>query len=58
MKMLETLRRYLVEEGRDPKAFGVEAWIRHNLGGPEDWRKAVDAWADVRASHATFYTFD
>ena len=56
MKMLETLRDYLAEEGRDPQTFGVEAWIRYNLGGPEDWRSAVDAWRNAGASHATFYT--
>jgi len=56
MKMLETLRDYLAEEGRDPQTFGVEAWIRHNLGGPDEWRSAVDAWRNAGASHATFYT--
>ncbi len=56
MAMLEKLRGYLAADGRDPAAFGVEAWIRHNLGGPEDWRKAVDTWREAGASHATFYT--
>ena len=56
MAMLEKLKGYLADEGRDPSAFGVEAWIRHNLGGPDDWRKAVDTWRDAGASHATFYT--
>ena len=56
MAMLEALRGYLEAEGRDPASFGVEAWIRHNLGGPEDWRRAVDTWAAAGASHATFYT--
>lgn len=56
MQMLEKLKGYLAEEGRDPATFGVEAWIRHNLGGPDDWRKAVDTWRDAGASHATFYT--
>lgn len=56
MQMLEKLHGYLRDEGRDPAGFGVEAWIRHNLGGPDDWRKAVDTWRDAGASHATFYT--
>ena len=56
MGMLEKLREYLAAEGRDPATFGVEAWIRHNLGGPEDWRRAVNTWREAGASHATFYT--
>ncbi len=56
MAMLEKLKGYLADEGRDPASFGVEAWIRHNLGGPDDWRSAVDTWRDAGASHATFYT--
>ena len=56
MQMLEKLHGYLREEGRDPASFGVEAWIRHNLGGADDWRKAVDTWRDAGATHATFYT--
>ena len=54
--MLEKLKGYLADEGRDPASFGVEAWIRHNLGGPQDWRSAVDTWREAGASHATFYT--
>ena len=56
MAMLEKLKGYLADEGRDPASFGVEAWIRHNLGGPDDWRSSVDKWRDAGASHATFYT--
>jgi len=56
MGMLEKLRGYLADEGRDPARFGVEAWIRHSLGGPDDWRSAVDTWREAGASHATFYT--
>ena len=56
MAMLEKLHGYLAEEGRDPAAFGVEAWIRYSLGGPPEWRRAVDTWRDAGASHATFYT--
>ncbi|MGY9054502.1 MAG: LLM class F420-dependent oxidoreductase [Alphaproteobacteria bacterium] len=53
---LEKLHGYLKEEGRDPATFGVEAWIRHSLGGPEEWRGAVEKWRGMGASHATYYT--
>ncbi|HKK31514.1 MAG TPA: LLM class F420-dependent oxidoreductase [Alphaproteobacteria bacterium] len=56
MQMLEKLRSFLKEQGRDPASFGVEAWIRYNLGGPAEWRRAVDTWRSAGASHATFYT--
>jgi probable F420-dependent oxidoreductase len=53
---LEKLHGYLKEEGRDPATFGVEAWIRHSLGGPEEWGGALEKWRGMGASHATYYT--
>ncbi|MBT4690973.1 MAG: LLM class F420-dependent oxidoreductase [Rhodospirillaceae bacterium] len=53
---LTALQGYLRDEGRDPSAFGVEAWLRSNLGGADDWRAAADTWTGLGASHLTFYT--
>ncbi|MFP6748223.1 MAG: LLM class F420-dependent oxidoreductase [Alphaproteobacteria bacterium] len=53
---LETLHGYLREEGRDPAAFGLEAWVRSGIGGPEDWRGTVETWRGMGASHITFNT--
>ena len=54
--MLEALRGYLVEEGRDPATFGIEAWIRYGDGNPEGWRETADKWLELGATHLTFYT--
>jgi probable F420-dependent oxidoreductase len=53
---LARLRDYLYAEGRDPNAFGIEAWIRSSIGGPEQWREAAERWHTLGATHVTFYT--
>jgi probable F420-dependent oxidoreductase len=53
---LERLRNYLRAEGRDPEAFGIEAWVRSSIGGPDQWRTASERWAALGATHVTFYT--
>ena len=47
---------YLAAVGRDPGAFGIEAWIRSSSGGPEQWREAAERWHALGATHVTFYT--
>jgi len=54
--MLDKLHGFLEAEGRDPKTFGLEAWIRSNVGGPEEQAAVVETWRGLGASHATFYT--
>jgi probable F420-dependent oxidoreductase len=54
--MLEALRGYLVDEGRDPATFGIEAWIRFGDGDPDGWRETADKWLELGATHLTFYT--
>jgi alkanesulfonate monooxygenase SsuD/methylene tetrahydromethanopterin reductase-like flavin-dependent oxidoreductase (luciferase family) len=53
---LARLRGYLEAEGRDPGAFGIEAWVRSGSGGPDAWRTAAERWAALGATHVTFYT--
>ncbi len=53
---LEKLHGFLRDEGRDPATFGLEAWIRSNLGGAPEWRAAVETWRGLGASHVTFNT--
>lgn len=54
--MLDALRGYLAEEGRDPATFGIEAWIRYGDGNPDGWRETADKWLALGATHLTFYT--
>jgi alkanesulfonate monooxygenase SsuD/methylene tetrahydromethanopterin reductase-like flavin-dependent oxidoreductase (luciferase family) len=53
---LESLHGHLRDQGRDPAAFGVEAWIRSNNGGPDVWRATAEQWRALGASHLAFYT--
>ena len=53
---LERLHNYLRAEGRDPEMFGIEAWVRSGIGGPDQWRTAAERWTALGATHVTFYT--
>jgi probable F420-dependent oxidoreductase len=55
-EQLARLHGYLRDQGRDPSAFGLEAWIRSGIGGPDKWREAAERWRTLGASHVTFYT--
>ncbi|MEQ9640725.1 MAG: LLM class F420-dependent oxidoreductase [Alphaproteobacteria bacterium] len=52
---LKQLRQYLRDEGRNPFQFGIEVWVRAGKGGPDDWRRAADAWAEHSITHVGFY---
>ncbi|MDR7545231.1 MAG: LLM class F420-dependent oxidoreductase [Armatimonadota bacterium] len=50
-EMVERLRRELALTGRDPASFGIEGRIPLGSGGPETWRRAVNEWRDLCATH-------
>jgi probable F420-dependent oxidoreductase len=47
------LRRYVEEAGRDPTEVGIEVWVSTAEGGPDDWKRAAEAWARSGVSHVT-----
>jgi alkanesulfonate monooxygenase SsuD/methylene tetrahydromethanopterin reductase-like flavin-dependent oxidoreductase (luciferase family) len=49
----DTLRRYVKEEGRDPREVGIEVWVSTGEGGPDDWRKEFEYWKSVGVTHVT-----
>jgi len=53
---LEQLRGYVTAAGRDPKQFGIDPWI--SIAGLErdEWRRRVDAWRALGASHVAVDT--
>ena len=55
-KALDKLYKFLLEEGRDPKTFGIEAWIRFGDGNRESWVSTAKKWLTLGADHLTFYT--
>ena len=50
------LRRYVEEAGRDPGEVGIEVWVSTAEGGPDDWKRAADAWAEAGVTHVTLNT--
>ena len=51
-----SLINFFSDEGRDPKTFGIEAWIRFGDGNPEVWMSTAKKWLTLGADHLTFYT--
>jgi alkanesulfonate monooxygenase SsuD/methylene tetrahydromethanopterin reductase-like flavin-dependent oxidoreductase (luciferase family) len=54
--VIERLRSYAVEAGRDPNAIGIEARISLKGGTPETWHAATEAWRDLGATHLSINT--
>ena len=54
--LIEKIRRYAQESGRDPTAIGIEGRIAYGQGVPQDWMRALQAWKSVGATHGSFNT--
>lgn len=50
-EMVERLRGYARDAGRDPAGIGIEARVGIERGGPDDWRRAADEWRGLGATH-------
>jgi probable F420-dependent oxidoreductase len=50
------LKQYLQEAGRSMADIGMEPRIRYDDGDPEIWRKRVEEWEAVDATHLTVMT--
>jgi probable F420-dependent oxidoreductase len=54
--MIENVRRYAREAGRDPSAIGIEGRISYGQGSPEAWLQELEAWRKLGATHVSFNT--
>ena len=54
--MIEKIRAYTREAGRDPKSVGIEGRIMVGQGSPEQWTKEIQAWKELGATHVTANT--
>ena len=54
--MIETIRQYAREAGRDPDAIGIEGRISYGQGTPEAWLKDIEAWRKLGATHVSLNT--
>ena len=58
---IETLMGYVEAEGRSRDEIGIDAWVSMGAGDGADWRREVEGWRDLGASHITLntaYDFD
>ena len=49
--MVESLHRYLSEQGRDPAAFGIDARVSLKQQPPEMWPEYISGWRELGATH-------
>ena len=53
---IEKIRSYARDAGRDPKKIGIEGRISHGSRSEEAWRKDLQAWMTLGATHVSFNT--
>ena len=49
-EMLDRLRGYAAEAGRDPQRIGIEPRVEKRYGEPARWPALIDAWRDLGAT--------
>jgi probable F420-dependent oxidoreductase len=54
--MIESVRSYAREAGRDPSGIGIEGRITYGDGSPDRWRDEIAAWKKLGASHVSVNT--
>jgi probable F420-dependent oxidoreductase len=54
--MIDKIRSYAKEASRNPDAIGIEGRISYGQGSPEAWRKDLEAWKNLGATHISFNT--
>jgi probable F420-dependent oxidoreductase len=53
---IDKLREWVRAGGRDPAAFGIDARINAGTGTPDEWRRAVEEWRSLGATHVSINT--
>lgn len=54
--MIEKIRAYTREAGRDPSSIGIEGRLAIGQRSEEEWAKDVEAWQSLGATHVTANT--
>jgi len=52
--MIDTIRRYAIQAGREPQAIGIEGRIAYGQGVPDTWHRELEAWQSLGATHVSF----
>jgi probable F420-dependent oxidoreductase len=54
--VIEKIRAYAKEAGRDPNLLGIEGRISYGQGSPEAWLRELEAWKKLGATHVSLNT--
>jgi len=54
--LIEKIRGFAKEAGRDPNSIGIEGRVSFGGGSPEAWSKDLHAWQAFGATHVSFNT--
>jgi probable F420-dependent oxidoreductase len=54
--LIEKIRSFATEAGRNPDAIGIEGRIPYGKGDPEAWLQELAAWKSLGATHGSFNT--
>jgi hypothetical protein len=55
-RVVERLRSYIREAGRDPNTFGIQAQVNAKDGVPDEWMRQTKKWQDLGATHVCINT--
>ncbi|HTM10936.1 MAG TPA: LLM class F420-dependent oxidoreductase [Verrucomicrobiae bacterium] len=55
-EMIEKMKGYAKDAGRDPASIGIEGRVNAAGGTPEKWREAVSQWKALGATHVSINT--
>jgi len=53
---IEKMHGWMRKAGRDPSKFGMEARVNAAVGTPDDWRRELDEWRALGATHIDINT--
>ncbi len=57
-EVVDRLRQYISEAGRDPSSVGIEARINAGDGDAEEWARQTEGWRDLGATHISINTMN
>ena len=54
--LIDKMRSYANEAGRDAASIGLEGWVSASIGGPDEWAKEAESWKALGATHVSLNT--
>ena len=54
--VIDSLRAYAAEAGRDAASIGIEGWVSASIGGVDEWAKEAEGWKALGATHVSLNT--